>query len=72
MLQSERGGKARGVVAVIGVAGDAVDIAHVDTGVVGGLDNRLAGEAEFRNRRLSALVVFSFAQTDYGGFILDG
>ncbi len=72
MLQSERGGEARRVVAIVGVARDSVDLAHVDSGVVRGFDNRFAGEAEFADRRLSALVVFGLADADDRDPILDG
>ena len=36
----------------------------VDAGVLGRLDNRLAGEAKFGDRRLPALVVFGLADPD--------
>ena len=64
MLEAERSREARGVVAIVGVARDAVDVANIDAGVFGGLDNRLASEAKFGNRRLPALIIFGFADPD--------
>ena len=43
-----------------------------DSGVLRGFDDRLAGEPEFADRRLSALVVFGFADADDRDLILDG
>ena len=64
MFESERSREARGVVAIVGIAGDAVDVADVDAGVLGGLDDRFAGEAKFGDRRLPAFVVLGFADPD--------
>ncbi len=71
MLEPERGREMRRVVAIVGIAGDAVDIANVDAGVFGGLDDGFASQAKFRDRRLPALVVLGLADPDDRDLVLN-
>src|SRR5208282_20015 len=71
MLHAERSGDSRGGVALGRERGEAVDILDLYSGIVGGLENRLAAEDEFRHRRAAALVVGGLADPDDRDLVLD-
>ena len=54
---AERGGDARGVVAVVGIGGEAVDLRRVDAGVLGRGQDRHQGQLELGVRTLAVLPV---------------
>ena len=64
--QAEGGGQARGIIAVIAVGGEAVDLAGVDPGVLAGAQDGPERQRDFRLRRLAMLVVGGFAHADDG------
>src|SRR5216683_1781001 len=71
LLEPERGREARRFVTVVGVSGNSVDIANVDSRVFSGFDNRLAREPKLAHRRLSAPVILRLAQTYNRDLVLD-
>ena len=69
--KAQRGRQARRVVAIVAVGGEAVEVGDFNPGVLDRLQDRFAGELEFADRRLPALVVFGLAEAGYGDLVLD-
>jgi hypothetical protein len=69
--KSERGREACRVIAVVAVGGEAVEVGDLNSGIRDRLENRLAGELEFADRRLTALVIFGLAEADNCDLVLD-
>ena len=62
--QAERGVEARRVVAVVAVGAEAIDVADVDAGVLGGRLHGLEAELELGVLGAAALVVGGLGETD--------
>ena len=69
--KSERGCEAGRVIAVVAVGGEAIEVGDLDSGIRDRVENRLAGELEFADRRLAALVIFGLAEADNCDLVLD-
>ncbi len=69
--QTQRGGQARRVVAIVAVGGEAVEVGDLDSGIFDRLEDRFAGELEFADWRLAALVVFGFSEAGDRDFVFD-
>ena len=72
LRQAEGGGEPGGVVTIVAIGGEAVDLARVDAGVLCSRQNGLQCQHEFPILGGAALVIAGFAHANNGGAAAQG